>query len=106
MLNLCDSDGSYPTVTSHSGEWSLDSSSHSISWTIPMISFHDESQSGSLVFSVGGDDTGAFFPVLVNFTAKGSLAGIEVASVTHVEGGDEAVFSVDSYITTEEFLVV
>ncbi|EKM84345.1 hypothetical protein AGABI1DRAFT_82023 [Agaricus bisporus var. burnettii JB137-S8] len=99
-------DGSYPTVTSHSGEWSLDSSSHSISWTIPMISFHDESQSGSLVFSVGGDDTGAFFPVLVNFTAKGSLAGIEVASVTHVEGGDEAVFSVDSYITTEEFLVV
>ncbi|KXN84984.1 Coatomer subunit delta [Leucoagaricus sp. SymC.cos] len=99
-------DGSYPTVSSHSGEWSLDPSSHSISWSIPLITAEDESKSGSLIFTVGGDDAGAFFPVEVNFIAKGSLAGVDLAKVTHVDGGDEAPFSVDSYVTTEDFLVV
>lgn len=71
-----------------------------------MITPEDDSKSGSLVFTVGGDDAGAFFPVEVNFMAKGNLAGIEVASISHIAGGEEAVFSVDSYISTEEFLVV
>jgi hypothetical protein len=58
------------------------------------------------MFTVGGDDAGAFFPVEVNFMAKGCLAGVEVAKVTHVDGRDEAPFSVDAYVTAEDFLVV
>ncbi|KAF5352791.1 hypothetical protein D9756_006205 [Leucocoprinus leucothites] len=99
-------DGSYPTVSSHSGEWSLDPSSHSISWSIPHITAEDDSKSGSLIFTVGGDDAGAFFPVDVKFTAQGSLAGVEVARITPVDGGDEVPFSIDAYMTAEDFLVL
>jgi len=54
---------------------------------------------------VGGDDAAVFFPVEVNFTAQGNLAGIEVAKVAQVDG-NEPPFSVDAYITTEDFLVI
>lgn len=53
-----------------------------------------------------GDDTSAFYPVPVSFVATGGHAGIEVASTVRVEGVDEAIFSIDLYITTEEFRVV
>ncbi|KAF9011436.1 Adaptor complexes medium subunit family-domain-containing protein [Cyathus striatus] len=75
-------DGSYPTVSSHSGEWSLNPSSHSLAWAVPLISPSDSTRTGSLIFTVGGDDVGAFFPVHVSFVGEGSLAGVGVASVT------------------------
>ncbi|KAJ4474424.1 hypothetical protein J3R30DRAFT_3295753 [Lentinula aciculospora] len=99
-------EGSYPTVTSHSGEWSLNPSSHSIAWTIPAISSDEDTRSGSLIFNVGGDDAGAFFPVEVAFIAKGSLAGVNVASVTKTSGESLNSFSVDSLLTVDEYLVV
>ncbi|KAJ3517399.1 hypothetical protein NLJ89_g531 [Agrocybe chaxingu] len=100
-------DGSYPTVTSHSGEWSLDPSSHSLAWSIPKISAEDEeTKSGSLMFNVGGVDVAAFFPVDVSFIAQGSLAGIQVESIERVDGGEAPEWSVDSFLTTDEYLVV
>ena len=42
------------------------------------MSPNDETKTGTLEFSVGGDDASAFFPVKVNFTGLGSLIGIEV----------------------------
>ena len=98
------SDGSYPTVSSHSGEWALNSSSHSLDWNIPLINAEDKS--GSLEFSVGGDDAGVFFPVRVSFVAQGSVAGVKVASVTRVEGGDQVVFSEDASVSVENYTVV
>jgi len=99
-------DGSYPTVTSHSGEWSLDATSHSLAWSIPVISASDESKTGSLIFNIGGVDVGAFFPVDISFIAQGSLAGVAVESVSRVDGAEAPEFSVDSLFTTDEFLVV
>jgi len=96
--------GSYPTVSSHSGEWTLDPSSHSIDWSIPTIS--PEDRSGSLEFTVGGDDTSAFFPVKVSFVGQGSIAGIAAANVTRVDDEEEVVFSVDSFVTTDTYVVV
>ncbi|KAK7062577.1 coatomer subunit delta [Paramarasmius palmivorus] len=98
-------DGSYPTVSSHSGEWSLNPSSHSLAWSIPLVSATDDTRSGSLIFSVGGDDVGTFFPVDVTFVGKGSLAGVDIASVAQVSGG-AVPFSVDSVLTVDEYLVV
>jgi len=99
-------DGSYPTVASHTGDWSLNPSSHSIAWTIPVISVNSDTKSGSLIFNVGGDDAGAFFPVDVSFVGKGSLAGVNVASIAKTAGGDVETFSVDSLLTVDEYLVV
>ena len=99
-------DGSYPTVSSHSGEWSLDPSSHSLAWSIPLVTASDSTRSGSLIFTVGGDDPAAFFPVEVRFNGQGSLAGVGVASVSKVSGGEDPAFSVDAIVTADQYLVV
>ncbi|KAE9397276.1 hypothetical protein BT96DRAFT_995875 [Gymnopus androsaceus JB14] len=73
-------DGSHSTVSSHTDDWSLNPSSHSIAWTIPVISVDSDTKSGSLIFNVGGDDAAAFFPV---DTARGNvetLSGYRAAS--------------------------
>jgi hypothetical protein len=59
-----------------------------------------------LIFTVGGDDAAGFFPVEVSFVGQGSLAGIGIASVTKIGDDEEAVFSVDSVVATEKYLVV
>ncbi|KAF8839782.1 hypothetical protein BDN67DRAFT_730068 [Paxillus ammoniavirescens] len=95
--------GSYPTVSTES-VWSLNPSTHSLDWTIPQIS--PEDRSGTLEFTVGGDDVGAFFPVKVSFVAQGSLAGIGITNVTRANGGEEVVFSCDAVVSTDEYLVL
>ena len=105
MIFSC-SAGSYPTVSSHSGDWSLDPSSHSLAWSIPLVTASDGSRSGSLIFTVGGDDAAAFFPVEVKFSGQGSLAGVGIASVTKIGGGEDPVFSVDAIVTADQYLVV
>jgi len=102
---LC-SDGSYPTVSSHMGEWSLDPASHSLVWSIPVVTADDDSKSGSLIFNVGGVDVTAFFPVDVSFIGRGSLAGVAVASVSRVDDGEGPEYSVDALVTADEYLVV
>ncbi|EGN93532.1 hypothetical protein SERLA73DRAFT_189226 [Serpula lacrymans var. lacrymans S7.3] len=96
--------GSYPTVPAQSGAWTINSSTHSLDWTIPLIT--PEDRSGSFEFTVGGDDISTFFPVKVSFVGQGSIAGVSVASVNRVDNGEEAVFSTDSVINTEEYLVI
>ncbi|KAN0073688.1 hypothetical protein V8E55_012165 [Tylopilus felleus] len=96
--------GSYPTVSDASCNWSLNPSTHALNWSIPRISA--EERSGTLEFSVGGDDAGAFFPVKVAFVAQGSLAGIAVVKVTRVSGGDEVVFSSDAVVSADEYVVL
>jgi len=94
--------GSYPTVSSHTGEWSLDPSSHSLDWSITKV--NADNRSGSLEFSVGGDDAGAFFPVKVSFVAQGSLAGISIVSVVQVDGG-AVEFSQEATVSIEKYAV-
>ncbi|KAI0082323.1 hypothetical protein K474DRAFT_1655706 [Panus rudis PR-1116 ss-1] len=97
--------GSYPTVTpSHTGEWTLNSSSHALDWVIGRVDA--DTRSGTLEFSVGGDDPGAFFPVKVSFVGQGSMAGVHIASVTRVDNGEEVVFSEDASVTVDSYSVV
>lgn len=65
-----------------------------------------EERSGTLEFSVGGDDSGAFFPVKVGFVAQGSIAGVRLASVTKIENGEEVPFSEDARVSIEGYTVV
>lgn len=96
--------GSYPTVSSHNGDWALNPSGHSLDWSIAKIS-PDES-SGSLEFNVAGDDAGAFFPVKATFIGQGSVAGVHVSSVTQLDNNEEIVFSEDATVTAEDYLIV
>ncbi|TDL26355.1 hypothetical protein BD410DRAFT_783390 [Rickenella mellea] len=97
--------GSYPSVTSpHTGDWSLNASTHSLDWSIPLIS--TEMRSGTLEFTVGGDDESTFFPVKVSFAAEGSLMGLGVASVKRADNAEDVLFSQAVTATTEEYLLV
>jgi coatomer subunit delta len=95
--------GSYPTVSSHAGEWSLNPSSHSIDWSIPLVSA--DQRSGSLEFTIGGDDVGVFFPVKVSFVGQGSMAGISIAAVNRIDN-TEVIYSSESFVTAEDYQVV
>ncbi|KAI0059417.1 hypothetical protein BV25DRAFT_1828935 [Artomyces pyxidatus] len=96
--------GSYPTVASHSGEWQLNPSSHSLDWSTSLV--NAEERSGSLEFSISGDDVGVFFPVKVNFVGLGNIVGVRVASVSRVDTGEEVVYSEDATITADNYYVV
>ncbi|KAL5533835.1 hypothetical protein ACEPAG_295 [Sanghuangporus baumii] len=99
--------GSYPTVSQYTGTWSLNASTHSLDWSIPLITSSDpDSRTGTLEFTVGGDDAATFFPVRVAFLAEGSLFGVGVGSVKHVETGDDVQFSQEVTLATDDYLVV
>lgn len=103
-------DGSYPTVTGGNESWSVNPASHSLDWAVPSAS-----ESGSLVFTIPGEDPDVFFPVRVSFVASGSLAlGIASGSseglkVTNLASGEELAggeVSVDALIGVDEYQVV
>ncbi|KAI0050583.1 hypothetical protein FA95DRAFT_1555507 [Auriscalpium vulgare] len=96
--------GDYPSVASHSGEWQLNPSSHAIDWSIPLV--NADERSGSLEFSISGDDVGAFFPVKVAFVGLGNIVGVRVASVSRVDSGEEVTFSEDATLAVDNYLVV
>lgn len=47
-----------------------------------------------------------FFPVKVSFVGQGSIAGVHLASVTRVDGGEEVTYSEDATISVENYTVV
>ncbi|KAF8514288.1 hypothetical protein JB92DRAFT_2811478 [Gautieria morchelliformis] len=105
--------GSYPTVTpGYSGQWSLNPGTHSLEWSIPLVSASPgedgtpSETSGSMEFSVGGEEADAFFPVKVSFVGVGSMIGLEVNKVTRVDNGEEPLFSQETTLSVNEFLVI
>jgi len=96
--------GSYPTVAPHSGEWQLNPSSHRLDWTIPLVNAED--RSGSLEFSINGNDVNAFFPVQVSFVGLGNTVGLRVASVSRVDNDEDVVYSEDASFNIDSYLVV
>lgn len=91
-------------MSSHTGEWTLNASTHSLDWNIPIISSEDKS--GTLEFTVGGDDVGTFFPVKVAFVAQGSLIDIGIGSVSRQDTGEDVPFSQDVTISSDEYLII
>ena len=90
-------------MSSHTGEWALNSSTHAIDWLVGRVD--PQERSGTLEFTVGGDDVGAFFPVRVAFVAQGSIAGVRLASVARVDSGEEVVFSEDASVVVDNYTV-
>ena len=91
-------------MNSHTGEWQLNPSSHSLDWQIALVT--PEERSGSLEFTIDGDDVGMFFPVRVSFVGQGSIAGVRLASVVRADSGEDVVFSEDASVVANNYLVV
>ena len=102
-------DGAYPSgVNAADGtNWSLDNASNSLNWIIPEIdATNDDSKNGVLEFNVPGDDTGAIFPVAVDFVAQRGLCGITVNAVKAADGSSDVAYSTETLLTTEDFAIV
>ncbi|KAJ1302410.1 hypothetical protein OPQ81_002728 [Rhizoctonia solani] len=97
--------GAYPTVSSHTGSWSINPNTHSLDWTTDSVSSQSET-TGSLEFSVGGDDAEAFFPVKVDFKSEKSLIGVEVTDVERVGGDSSVIFSKEVRVGVEQYSIV
>ncbi|KAF8602948.1 hypothetical protein BDV93DRAFT_607240 [Ceratobasidium sp. AG-I] len=80
--------GAYPTVSSHTGSWAINPSTHSLDWTTETV-FACAETTGLLEFSVEGDDAEAFFPI----KSEKSLIGVEVLSGERVSGEGSVEFS-------------
>jgi len=97
--------GSYPSVSSHTGSWALNPSTHSLDWSIPYISLSSESaRSGTLEFKVGGDDPEVFFPIKASFIAAGTLSGIKIEDVLRVDGSS-VTFSQDRLMSVSDIII-
>jgi hypothetical protein len=90
-------------VSSHTGDYSVDSGSNTLQWSVPTIS--SDQSTGALEFSVETDDTEAFYPVKASFIAPTSLAGVLVAAVTGNDDGEEVTFSQDATVSADEYQV-
>jgi hypothetical protein len=72
------SNGAYPTVTNHSGDWSVNPDNNSLVWTIDTIDA-TENKTGMLEFHSEADDPSQYFPLAVNFVSAESLCEVSVS---------------------------
>ena len=70
------------------------------------MSGDDDTRSGALEFSVGGDDVSSFFPVRAAFGATGSVAGVSIDNIVLLEGESKTSFSQDAVVQVDEYSVV
>ncbi|ORX98913.1 clathrin adaptor, mu subunit [Basidiobolus meristosporus CBS 931.73] len=96
--------GTTPTVGDVDGHYNFDRSSRCLDWEIPIVD--QDNKSGSLEFSVGSDDTNAFFPVNVSFVSEQTYSGIEVSKLELYGTGDEPIYSKEVLLIAEEYSVV
>ncbi|KZV96119.1 hypothetical protein EXIGLDRAFT_733942 [Exidia glandulosa HHB12029] len=95
--------GSYPTVSTDDAQWTVNVHTHALDWKVGTVD--EENATGSLEFTVAGDDVGAFFPVHVGWVSAQSLFGIEVASVHLVEDESAIEFSQEVTLAPELYVV-
>ncbi|KAJ2852545.1 coatomer subunit delta [Coemansia brasiliensis] len=90
-----------PTISDIDGtyNWTF----NKLEWQIPAIDVSN--RSGSLDFSVPGDDPGAFFPVMVSFTCKQTLFDIEVTNVTTADD-EEVEFSQSVALIPDQYAII
>ncbi|KAJ1731782.1 coatomer subunit delta [Coemansia biformis] len=95
--------GTQPTISDVDGAYEVSRARSVLEWQIPVIDA--ENPSGSLDFSVPGDDAGTFFPVVVSFACESPYYAIEVADVATPDG--QAVdYSYSASLIPDEYAVI
>ena len=100
--------GAYPTITNSVGSYSINPETHTLDWTIDSISSvsgDDDTKSGSLEFTVQGDDTAAFFPIAVDFVSQDAMCGVKVIGVKAAGSGEQVDYSEETVLSSEKYLV-
>ncbi|KAJ2783323.1 coatomer subunit delta [Coemansia javaensis] len=95
--------GAQPTVSDVDGAYTVNRARGLLEWQIASIDATNAS--GSLDFSVPGDDAGAFFPVAVSFASSTPYFDIEVTAVATPDGQD-ADFSRTVSLVPDQYAVI
>ncbi|KAJ2469974.1 coatomer subunit delta [Coemansia sp. RSA 2322] len=95
--------GAQPNVSDVDGIYDVNRSRGTLDWQISTIDASNKN--GSLDFSIPGNDSGAFFPVVVSFVCKKPYYDIAVTSVTSPDG-DDVDFSQTISLVPDQYAVI
>lgn len=81
LISIALPPGAEPTISEapSNGQYSLNADGSRLDWILDEVSEGAGTTSGSLEFEVQGDDTDAFFPVVVDFVSQQGLCGVQVS---------------------------
>ncbi|KAJ2374466.1 coatomer subunit delta, partial [Coemansia sp. RSA 2607] len=96
--------GEQPTVSDVEGGYEVNRARGTLDWQIPTID--STNTTGSLDFSIRGDDAGAFFPVAVSFVCKKPYYDIEVISASTSRDQMPIDFSQQTLLIPDEYAVI
>ncbi|KAJ2907961.1 coatomer subunit delta [Coemansia aciculifera] len=95
--------GALPTVSEVDGAYDVNRARSTLDWQIQTIDVSNKS--GSLDFSISGNDAGAFFPVTVSFVCKRPYYDIAVTSVATPDG-QEVDYSQIVSLVPDQYAVI
>ncbi|RLN75134.1 hypothetical protein BBJ28_00011875 [Nothophytophthora sp. Chile5] len=93
-----------PNVASVDGQYQHNSAEGSLLWHQDQIS--SANNSGTLEFSVRGDNLDAFFPISVSFFSRNVYSAVEVEAVQKVEDGSAVAFGFEKLLSTDSYQIV
>jgi len=93
-----------PTVSEVEGSYNINHQNRYVEWQIPIIDA--DNRSGSMEFSVQGNDTNSFFPVRVNFTSSQSFSNINIADIQLVENGSSVTYSHETRLMPDNYIIM
>ena len=92
-----------PSVSSCDGDFRFDSRKSCMLWSIDLIDAAN--RSGSMEFVVPAADAGAFFPIDVSFSSRGTFCGVQVAAVERLSDGAAVKHTVATRLATDSYTV-
>lgn len=93
-----------PVIESIDGAYKHDSSSGMLCWHHDVID--QNNSSGAMEFSVGGQNTEAFFPIIISFSSVSMLCPIEVIGVNAIEGGAPVSSTMSKHVLADSYQCV
>lgn len=93
-----------PSVASVDGQYQHNSAEGSLLWHQDQIS--STNNSGTLEFTIRGNNIDAFFPISVSFFSRSVYSDVHVEAVEKVEDGSSIVFGFEKLLSTDSYQIV
>uniref|UniRef100_M4BDM8 Coatomer subunit delta n=1 Tax=Hyaloperonospora arabidopsidis (strain Emoy2) TaxID=559515 RepID=M4BDM8_HYAAE len=93
-----------PSVANVDGQYQHNSSESSLLWHQDQIS--STNNSGTLEFTIRGNNMDAFFPISVSFFSRSVYSDVQVESVQKIEDGSAIAFGFEKLLSTDSYRIV
>lgn len=93
-----------PSVANVDGQYQHNSAEGSLLWHQDQIS--SANNSGTLEFSIRGNNMDAFFPISVSFFSRSVYSDVQVEAVQKIEDGSPIAFGFEKLLSTDSYQIV